>query len=73
MPRGFHPKASSELPFYSEKDGPKDVASDYGGYVKILVMTLCFCNIDVHGGHLLRCENNLRGNHGKKVNFFLGS
>ena len=55
--------------FHSEKD----VASDYGGYIKILVMTLCFCNIDVHGGHLLRCETNLRGDHGKKLKFFLGS
>lgn len=47
--------------------------SDYGGYVKILVMTLRFCNIDVHGGHLLCCENYLRGNRGKKVKNFLGS
>ena len=46
--------------------------SDYGGYVKILVMTLRFCNVD-DGGHLLCCENYLRGNRWKKVKMFLGS
>ena len=41
--------------------------------MKILVMALCFYNIDVHGGHLLCCENYLRGNRGKKMKIFLGS